>query len=408
MRKLLFVMLSTFCLCSFAQELDEDEAGIWMIVEKQEQYLRTSPYRIENEHLDRFLHDISCRLAPDQCDEIRIYVLRTPGLNAFMMPNGAMFIQSGLLLRMTSTSELAAVIAHEITHYSQKHSIENIRRWNRANNTLSVIGAVVSAAGSVATLGATSYESYQSALDLSNTALLMLQTAQIFSAFQLIAYGRDDERESDMYGLELLARAGFDPLSASRVWENYLVEEEYAGTERAFSFLSTHPLPQDRMQYLKELAETREVGDAVPVELEDDIIFRFVTGEVRKEWLESEVRALHPEQMEGLIVNQEKFANLDKGYLLYLVARSWQIRAGRQGLNSWEIDEAMEKSLEMYIQASNTESNMPTEGYRDLAQVAEDMGEIDIAIEALNEYLTLAPDAWDARFVRRKIESLSI
>ena len=407
MRILLLVLFSTFYLCSFAQDLDEDEAGIWMLVEKQEQYLRTSPYRIEDEELDRFLHDISCQLAPDLCSEIRIYALRAPGLNAFMMPNGAMFIQSGLLLRMTSTSDLAAVIAHEITHFSQRHTIENIRRWNKTSNTFAVVGAVVGAAGTAATLGATSYESYQSALDLSNTAMLMLEAAQIFSAFQLIAYRRDDERESDTFGLELVSRAGFDPLATSRVWENYLVEEQYAGNERAFSLLSTHPLTQDRMQYLWELAETRGSDNVVPDKLEDDVIFSFVTEAKRKEWLESEVRVLHPEQIEGLIVNQEKFANLERGYLLYLVARGWQIRAGRQGLNSWEIDEALEKSLEKYIEATYTESNMPTEGYRDLAQVAEKIGEIDIAIEALNKYLTLVPDAWDSRFVRRKVESLS-
>ena len=187
MRSLLLVLFTTYYLCSFAQDLDEDEAGIWMLVEKQEQYLRTSPYRIEDEELDRFFHDISCQLAPDLCSEIRIYALRAPGLNAFMMPNGAMFIQSGLLLRMTSTSDLAAVIAHEITHFSQRHTIENIRRWNKTSNTFAVVGAVVGAAGTAATLGATSYESYQSALDLSNTAMLMLEAAQIFSAFQLIA-----------------------------------------------------------------------------------------------------------------------------------------------------------------------------------------------------------------------------
>ena len=185
------------------------------------------------------------------------------------------------------------------------------------------------------------------------------------------------------------------------------MEEQYAGNERAFSLLSTHPLTQDRMQYLWELAETRGSDNVVPDKLEDDVIFSFVTEAKRKEWLESEVRVLHPEQIEGLIVNQEKFANLERGYLLYLVARGWQIRAGRQGLNSWEIDEALEKSLEKYIEATYTESNMPTEGYRDLAQVAEKIGEIDIAIEALNKYLTLVPDAWDSRFVRRKVESLS-
>ena len=55
----------------------------------------------------------------------------------------------------------------------------------------------------------------------------------------------------------------------------------------------------------------------------------------------------------------------------------------------------------------NSESGMPIEGYRDMAKLAEDMGETAVAIEALKKYLVMAPDAWDARFVQRKVERLS-
>ena len=407
MRHVLLIALMGIAPLGLAQEMDKDEAGIWMVVEKQEQFLRTSPARIQDEDLDRFLHDLSCALVPSQCSEIRIYVLRVPGLNAFMMPNGAMFIQSGLLLRMTSTSELASVIAHEIVHFSNRHTIDNIRRWHRTSNSFAVLGAVVGAAGSIATAGATSYESYQSALDLSNTAVAMLQAAQLFSAFQLIAYQREDEQESDTIGLDLLTNAGFNPHAAPRVWENYLLEESYAGKEKAFSVLSTHPLPTARMEYLRERAQVKNDELTATPPFDDDRIFQIVTNERRKEWLESEVRALHPRQFEGLIVNQKKFTDLGDGYLYFSLARAWQLRAERQGISKRGIEEAQNESLEAFTEALNSESGMPTEGYRGMAKLAEDMGETAVAIEALTKYLVMAPDAWDAKFVKRKIERLS-
>lgn len=392
--------------CIAAPALDTDEAGLWMEVEKQEQFIRTSPFRIKDETLEGFLHGMVCELTLEDCNQIRVYALNLPGFNAFMMPNGAMFVQSGLLLRMTSTSELATILAHEIVHYSKKHSLENIRRWRKSNNAFAVIGAVVGAVGSVAASSAATYQDYQSALNLSNSALLMLQSAQILAGFQLIAYGRDDERESDVEGLHLLRAAGFDTLAAPSVWENYIREEAFSEENKGFSILSTHPAPESRFEYLRKTsAQTVTLPDSRSPYAED-AIFDYISLDTRKAWLADEVRALHPKQVAGLVHNQSLFAEISTGYLDYSVAKAWEIYSGRQGLTKRQINKALEQAREVYAKAARSESGMPTQAYRDWAQINEKLNYYDDAIKALEKYLAIAPDAWDAKFVARKIKKL--
>jgi len=391
-------------LASFSSAaMEEDEAGIWMVVEKQEQFLRTSPHRNKDLELESYINSMVCEITPSDCGDIRVYVLNVPGLNAFMMPNGSMFIQTGLLLRMTSSSELAAVVAHEYVHYRNKHSIENIRRWRKTSNTFAVLGAVVGAAGSVAAAGATSYEGYRSALDLSNSALYMLQSAQIYAAFQLIAFSRDDETESDLQGLEMIAKAGYDPTAASTIWENYIVEESFAEDQRGFSALSTHPMPETRKAYLRELADKYQTKS---FSKNDEELFSYISDETRLSWISSEARVLHPSQFEGLIHNQAKFTSTPEGFHLFSAGKAWELYASRQGLLRSEQRKAVKKAKETYLQAMVTESGMPKEGYRALAKIAEDEGDLETAKSALTAYLKIAPDAWDAKFVQKKLDRM--
>jgi len=400
------LLLAAICLIATPHLLamEQDEAGIWMMVDKQEQFLRTSPHRYKDPELESFIHSIICDISPNDCSDLRVYVLDVAGLNAFMMPYGSMFIQTGLLLRMTSKSELAAVVAHEYIHYQSKHSIENIRRWRKTSNTFAVLGAVVGAAGSMAAAGATSYEGYQSALDLSNSALYMLQTAQIYAAFQLIEFGRDDETESDVEGLKLITNAGYDPSAASTIWENYIIEESFADDQRGFSALSTHPMPEARQAYLKSLANEQSRIDKTQ---RDDELFDYISDDERLAWIANEVRALHPSQFEGLIHNQAKFANTPGGYHLYSAGKAWTLYAARQGLPRYEQKKALAQAREAYLAATKTEAGMPKEGYRDMAKLAEDDGDIETAVMALNQYLRIAPDAWDAKFVEKKLKKLN-
>ena len=374
-----------------------------MVVEKQEQLLRTSPHRYKDQALESYLHRIVCDLRPDACDVTRVYVLDLPGLNAFMMPNGAMFIQTGLLLRMTTDSELASILAHELVHFTSKHSIENIRRWRKNSNAFAVIGAVVGAAGSVAAAGAATYSGAQSALNLSNSALYMLQSVQILSAFQLIAYQRDDEKESDTEGLRLINQAGFNPQAASTVWENYLAEESYAEDQRGFSVLSTHPMPETRRKYLKELATTQSQSG---VRQDEDGFLEYVIPSVRLAWLANEVRALHPSQFEGLIRNQEKFCSTPKGYHMYSLGKSWELYSERQGVSRSKAKKARANAIDAYKEALALETGMPKAGYRDLAKLAEQTQDYKTAVASLEKYLEVAPDAWDKKFVLKKLSKL--
>ena len=104
-----------------------DEGGLWALMDREEVRLRRSPFRIREEELNRYLNGIACKLGADHCPDIRVYLMRVPYFNANIAPNGMMQIWSGLLLRVENETQLSAVIAHEIGHYLQRHSVEQLR-----------------------------------------------------------------------------------------------------------------------------------------------------------------------------------------------------------------------------------------------------------------------------------------
>ena len=127
-----------------------------MLVDKHEQYLRTSNRTVENEELHSALQELTCRTVGSLCQNLRVYAVRAPGFNAFMMPNGAMFVQSGLLLRVSDDAELAAVPGHEASHFTRRHSLHSMRRWHRTSSGFAIVGALASAAVSALERGAES------------------------------------------------------------------------------------------------------------------------------------------------------------------------------------------------------------------------------------------------------------
>ena len=77
----------------------------------------TSPYTIKDKELNDYVKKVFCKLQPDYCQKIRIYITRIPAFNATMAGNGLMEIWSGALLHLENEAQLAAVIGHEFGHY---------------------------------------------------------------------------------------------------------------------------------------------------------------------------------------------------------------------------------------------------------------------------------------------------
>ena len=109
----------------YVPEQGTTEGGLWMKMNAVEEQFKNSPLRVTDPQLNLYISQLICKLANEHCKDIRPYIIRHPGFNAFMAPNGMMVLWSGLLLRSRNEAQLATVIGHEIGHYLRKHSVKS-------------------------------------------------------------------------------------------------------------------------------------------------------------------------------------------------------------------------------------------------------------------------------------------
>lgn len=153
-------------------------------------------------------------------------VQKTDELNAYCMPGGRIMVYSGLIEKLKLTdAELATVMAHEVAHALREHTRERVSRAYGQQLVLSGVAAVTGVSETTA-----------------NIANMIGQVT-----FQL-PFSRDQESEADTIGLELMARAGYDPRAALTLWEK--MGAESGGQPK---FLSTHPSPKDRTKDIQKL-----------------------------------------------------------------------------------------------------------------------------------------------------------
>jgi predicted Zn-dependent protease len=187
------------------------------------------------------------------------FALRDATLNAFAMPGGYIGVHSGLLLSAQSESELASVLAHEISHVTQHHIA-------RSFNTGGVSQMAMLLALAVAILAARSNP------DVAMGAAIAGQAAGIQNRLN---YTRDFEREADRIGLQLLERAGFDA-RAMPAFFNRMLKFGALYDNNAPAYLRTHPLTTERIAAVEDRIEGRNFKH-VP----DSVEFQLVRAKLR-------------------------------------------------------------------------------------------------------------------------------
>ena len=167
-------------------------------------------------------------------------------INAFALPGGQIFVTEGLALRLQTGGQFAGVLAHEIGHVIGRHSAEHMAKSQLLQG---LTGAAV-----IAATDPGDPRTY-------NSAMLAQLVAQMIN----LKYGRDDELESDRWGVKLMAQAGYDPRAMIEVM-NVLAQASQGGARQP-EFFSTHPNPDRRIQRIEEAI--RELyPDGVPNGLE--------------------------------------------------------------------------------------------------------------------------------------------
>ncbi|MEQ6342156.1 MAG: M48 family metallopeptidase [Gammaproteobacteria bacterium] len=156
-----------------------------------------------------------------------ISLFNSDEINAFCMPGGKIGVYSGLINKLKLTDdEIAVVMGHEIAHALREHSREQMSQ---------ALGQQAIFAGLSIFTG------------MNATQLNVLQQASEVGL--TLPHSRKDEREADRIGLELAARAGFNPRAGISVWKKMLAADGSGPPQ----FLSTHPAPESRIQDIEAL-----------------------------------------------------------------------------------------------------------------------------------------------------------
>jgi predicted Zn-dependent protease len=154
-----------------------------------------------------------------------VNVLTAPEVNAWVMPGGKMAVNTGLIEKLNLTDdELAAVMGHEMAHVLREHARERASEQALAGVGISIASAVLG----VGDIG-------QKGMEFAYMGLLGLPNS------------RRHETEADRIGVELAARAGYDPRAAVTLWQKM---GQASGGQPTFKFLSTHPTREDRLSDL--------------------------------------------------------------------------------------------------------------------------------------------------------------
>jgi Putative Zn-dependent protease, contains TPR repeats len=183
-----------------------------------------------NPRYNQFAQCVTYALTRETGGQWEVAVFEDETLNAFALPGNKIGVHTGLINLVDNQDQLAAVIGHEIGHVLSRHSNERLSQETAVSTGLAMVQAVAQP---------------QSALG--QTALGLLGVGAEYGV--ILPYSRIHETEADTIGLDLMARAGFDPRQSINLW---LKMDKAAQGGQPIEFMSTHPSHGTRIDNLNQ------------------------------------------------------------------------------------------------------------------------------------------------------------
>lgn len=214
------------------------------------------PAYLDDPEVEDYLNLIGGRLvaaSQDVRQGFDFFAVRDNTLNAFAWPGGFIGVHSGLILAARSESELASVLAHEVSHVTQRHIVRMVSKQGQ-NSLIALAGMVVAILAS------------RGNSQVGEAAVVASQAAMVQSQ---LGYTRDFEREADRVGLQTLEAAGFD----ARAMANFFERLQQSGRlydNNAPVYLRTHPLTSERIGDVENRVRSlpyRQVPDSLDFQL---------------------------------------------------------------------------------------------------------------------------------------------
>jgi len=346
-------------------------------------------------------------LAPPPTDDYidyRFFVLRDPSPNAFALPNGDIYLHTGMLARLTDAAQLAAILAHEINHVAGHHSIVNFRSANKKIVASMVLTGVFGGVGSIISTGLSA---------------------------SMYGFSRELEQEADDRAVPLMLASPYDARALPEIYD--ILARDYEGiTPRMPTIWSTHPQLEARAERTREQVAGAPSGRRDTAEF-DDIVFPVRTMTIRDYIqddyprtavaLAEDLAARYPEQpeLEQLmgdawaamgplteldeteLSNRERMRNANRRVARTRQERAAQLLATPEGQAA--LRENLGRARAAYERALVLDASYAP-AHRGLGEVAERLDEPRAAAAAYVEYLRKAPDAGDRAVIVARLRTL--
>ncbi|MCC2608152.1 M48 family metallopeptidase [Planctobacterium marinum] len=349
-----------------------DEGGFWYQVEKIERDVQLSPYRIKDQELNEYVQSVVCRLTPEYCANIRVYIIDNPNFNAAMFPNGMMHIWSGVFLRLENEAQLASILGHEIGHYLQTHQIQQFRELKDASAAALVIDIAVGSLTGIVGLGT------------------------LLSGSALAEFGRDQEREADIIGLEMMGHAGYDTHESGQVWGLLIAEREAdLSKEERSIFWATHPTSEERLSNLNNQSTLFQEKWQKEYTREENE-FRKQVAKIYHRAMSNHLSLQEYEQTES-ILERHKNINYDPALIEYFYGELYRLR-GEPGDTQLSIS-AYETALQ--------QQSCPKDAHKQLGYLYTKEKNKKLAKKHFGSYLENYPEAEDKAMIKYYMELLN-
>ena len=346
----------------------DDEKRLWQRAEDEQRVLTQSGLIYRDDQLDDYLNQVARKLQPPEILEhipFRIMVIKSPYLNAFAFPNGVIYIHTGILARMDNEAQLAALLGHEMTHCTHRHALKTLRHFKSKSDFLVGVRA--------------------SLLQFSGIGNLVNQLGVLGSKAAVRGYRRDLETEADLVGLQLMAKAGYDPNEALRLFDHLKRELEEENMQEPF-FFGCHPRLQERVDNCKNFLKTRYHKEETGIKDTGVFLTKLHKVVLDNAWLDLKAGRFHSAQR-----GAEKYLKIkpnDAG-VYYLLGEVFRQRA--------KVDD-MRKAKVYYKKAISLDPFFP-DPHKAIGLIYYKDGETTLAKESFGQCLSLSPHRSDKAYI---------
>jgi beta-barrel assembly-enhancing protease len=346
------------------QTLEVDEQRIWSASGDFEKAIRKGGQIYASPELEAYLQGIMDKLYPEFAGHIKVHVVSSPVLNAFAIPNGHIYMHTGLLARFDNEAQLATVLAHEGAHFVYRHGYFN-QQSVKSSSAFATITAVIG----VPIIGL---------------------IGNIIATSSIYGYSRELETEADNMGFNRLVKAGYDPNEAHKVFEHLAREVNLSEVQESF-FYSTHPKLKDRVENFTKLAATQSKTGVM-----NEAEYAAKVNQLRLEALEQEFSFGRYKHVIALL-SDEKVLKRYPSSVHYYLGEAYRKRN--------EKDDA-EHALREFERAVELDVGFAPI-YRSKGLLFMSQSKNEQAAAEFKHYLELAPDASDKSYVHGYLETLA-